>query len=92
MNKKEYVEKAMAIWNEDTYCQNVFAIDENGNEVSPTDENACKWCVVGIFLKFPNGTIGIGSDYWAKYNTNLIKDSDKFGVSFVKPRLLALYE
>jgi hypothetical protein len=37
--------------NEDKWIQGNFATDINGFSVSPTDDNACCWCVVGALMK-----------------------------------------
>lgn len=35
----------------DRWCQGSFALDENGNDVEPTDPNACRFCLHGAAEK-----------------------------------------
>lgn len=36
---------------ESKWCQGHLALDETGNLCNPLDKHACRWCLVGAFIK-----------------------------------------
>lgn len=53
MNKKETLIKAKELISDPSkWIKKVSALDNKGRGINPTDDNACKFCMLGAITKF----------------------------------------
>jgi hypothetical protein len=48
--------KARDLLEKKKWCKYEFALDEEGNRVSPKSKKACEFCAVGAIMRFTNST------------------------------------
>lgn len=68
----------------DRRCTNVSAEDKNGMPVSPTDENACKWCLTGALYKSLQ-TLKVNEPKDELQAYNYLKESLGIGLEIAAP-------
>jgi len=88
MNAKETLIKAKAlIQNPENWTQGCSAVDNFGEEVSPSSPEACKFCALGALDKMNDWDAGAFKELAkvarSKYNTCVSQVNDKLGHSAV---------
>ena len=76
MTVKDVLQTAKATISQEQYwIQDALALDENGYEVCPINENACQWCALGA----------IESLGWTRHNIELYRSTIKALALTIEP-------